>query len=286
MSQRNWLSTMMLAVLLLALVGCTPPPAAPAPAPTSAPASNAEPAAGSPPGQGLPGSEWQLDAMFGGPAAVPVVPGSVPTLAFAENRYLGFGGCNWYQGLFVLRGTNGLQFNGPATTRFGCTANTPTSVQEATLIPMLTSIAKYDIKDGKLRMFMGDDTLLLTFTQLQPVPLEGTPWLLNFYFSQPTAMWTPPLVGTMPTLRFEGGQVSGNTGCNDFTGKYDLQGDQLKISNLATTKKTCDQPNGIMTQEQAYLSTLQSATTLQKFPRTVQLLGSDGQPLLIYNTGK
>ncbi len=283
MSHRYRLLAFLLAGTIVLLAGCAAPAA---PAPTPAPPADGQPAESSQPGQGVAGTEWQLDSLFGGDSATPTAPGSQPTLAFASNRYLGFGGCNWYQGMFVLQGANGLQFNAPATTTPRLAINSPVSVQEATLIPMLTNIAKYEIKDGKLRLLMGDGTLLLTFTQLQPLPLEATPWMLNFYFSPSTAIWTPPLVGTAPTLRFEGGQVSGNTGCNDFTGKYDLQGDQLKISNLAATKKTCDQPNGIMTQEQTYLSTLESATTLQKFPRTVQLLGSDGQPLLIYNAGK
>jgi len=46
-----------------------------------------------------------------------------------------------------------------------------------------------------------------------------------------------PLAGTTITLMFvEGGNVTGNTGCNNFTGGYTLDGNQLAIGELATTR--------------------------------------------------
>lgn len=62
------------------------------------------------------------------------------------------------------------------------------------------------------------------------------------------------------TLRVNGDQVSGNAGCNEFTGSIESQGDTLHISQLAVTRKLC--PESLMHQEQQYISSLETVNTL------------------------
>ena len=62
------------------------------------------------------------------------------------------------------------------------------------------------------------------------------------------------------TLRVNGNQVSGSTGCNHFTGSIESQGDALHISQLAVTRKLC--PEALMHQEQQYISSLETVNTL------------------------
>ena len=57
-----------------------------------------------------------------------------------------------------------------------------------------------------------------------------------------------------PVLRFEAGRVGGSGGCNRFGGRYELTGDKLTLSPLATTRMAC--PPEIMTREQAFLALL------------------------------
>jgi heat shock protein HslJ len=57
--------------------------------------------------------------------------------------------------------------------------------------------------------------------------------------------------------------VSGNSGCNNYSGGYKTTGDQLKVGPLAGTQMFCDQPAGVMDQEQQYLAALQNAATFQ-----------------------
>lgn len=68
-----------------------------------------------------------------------------------------------------------------------------------------------------------------------------------------------PLSGTVLTARFEGGAVSGDAGCNVFSGGYATDGDALSIGPLATTLAACAAPEGVMEQEGAYLAALESA---------------------------
>ena len=65
------------------------------------------------------------------------------------------------------------------------------------------------------------------------------------------------------------GTLSGNAGCNDYTGRYEVSGpyetetgfdnvlgQAMEISDLSWTEKACDSDN-VMTQEQEYLQALQ-----------------------------
>ena len=68
--------------------------------------------------------------------------------------------------------------------------------------------------------------------------LEGTLWRLTEYLGPAgTAVSVPQAVSASAT--FSGGMVSGNAGCNDYTGSYTIDGDKLTIGPLAVTKKAC-----------------------------------------------
>ncbi|WAL62021.1 META domain-containing protein [Thermocoleostomius sinensis] len=66
-----------------------------------------------------------------------------------------------------------------------------------------------------------------------------------------------PSQGIELTADFADGRVTGSGGCNRFMGGYELDGDRLTISPLASTFKACEEP--IMSQEIRYLNALQGA---------------------------
>ena len=57
----------------------------------------------------------------------------------------------------------------------------------------------------------------------------------------------------------------------------------MKIGPVTTTKKACAEPQGVMEQETAYLSKLQSSGLVEQLPRTLLLSSSDGVPQLLYH---
>ena len=68
--------------------------------------------------------------------------------------------------------------------------------------------------------------------------LEGTLWRLTQYLGPDgTAVSVPQAVSASTT--FADGVVSGNAGCNDYTGSYTVDGDKLTIGPLAVTRKAC-----------------------------------------------
>jgi heat shock protein HslJ len=49
----------------------------------------------------------------------------------------------------------------------------------------------------------------------------------------------PVVQGTTVTIRFENGRVSGNTGCNSFSGRASLDRGRLTTGPLVTTRRAC-----------------------------------------------
>ena len=79
--------------------------------------------------------------------------------------------------------------------------------------------------------------------------LEGADWRLLALPGQ-----TVPSGNGAPTARFEGGRVSGFSGCNRFMGGYTVDGDKLTIGTLAGSVMACPAP--AMAVEKAFLAAL------------------------------
>jgi heat shock protein HslJ len=86
-------------------------------------------------------------------------------------------------------------------------------------------------------------------------PLDGTVWRLE----ELPGVTAAELAGvTRPvTLRFESGQMSGFSGCNRFSGGYELKADQLVVGPLATTQMACPGPGSSV--ERAFHAALQGS---------------------------
>ncbi|MEM8858248.1 MAG: META domain-containing protein [Chloroflexota bacterium] len=87
------------------------------------------------------------------------------------------------------------------------------------------------------------------------IELNGTNWKLVSY-DQGGAQ-ASVMDGTEITLSFVDGQVTGNSGCNNFFGSYTQEGETVKFENLGTTRKACEAD--IMDQENAFIEVLSAA---------------------------
>jgi len=85
--------------------------------------------------------------------------------------------------------------------------------------------------------------------------LDGTSWLLTDYVSPDGAVFTVPAAVT-PLLAFEGGNLTGNAGCNTFSSTYTVTGDAIELGPIMSTKMACEEPMASV--EAAYLAALES----------------------------
>jgi heat shock protein HslJ len=118
-----------------------------------------------------------------------------------------------------------------------------------------------------------------------PVALEGTPWRLLSYIDG-KGNQVDVLPGSQITALFEGGNLSGNAGCNEYNASYQLQEDKLTLGNAASTMKYCGTPEGVMEQEGAYLTALAQTATYKIVENRLQLLNADGKTILTYGIVK
>jgi heat shock protein HslJ len=70
----------------------------------------------------------------------------------------------------------------------------------------------------------------------------------------------PALSDVKVTALFADDRVSGSAGCNRYTGGASINGNQLSISPLASTRMFCNAP-GVMAQEDRYLQVLGAAAS-------------------------
>jgi len=98
----------------------------------------------------------------------------------------------------------------------------------------------------------------------QEVTLEDAKWVLQSYgeAGNPKDI----LADTEITAEFisSEGTVKGSAGCNSYFGSYELKGSQLSIPGpVGVTEMYCMEPEGVMDQEQEYLTALQLAESFE-----------------------
>lgn len=112
--------------------------------------------------------------------------------------------------------------------------------------------------------------------------LQGVEWQMQSY-RDAQGEEKQLLSGSQVTARFmEDGRLGGSAGCNRYNTTYQVNGDALQITPIASTLMACPEPAGVMVQETAYLAALQSAVAYRTAESTLELLDADGQVVVTY----
>lgn len=218
----------------------------------------------------LDGTGWALKTYDVSGTATDVPAGTVVDAKFAEGKVSGFAGCNTYNGPATIDGAK-LTVGALATTMRACDAEV-TAVETAYLANLGKSATFTATADG-LTIFDADGKQLLTYAPAAANPLLGE-WNVTGYNNGKEAT-VGPIDGTELTATFTpDGKVSGSSGCNTFTGAYELEGDALTVGPLASTMMACEQP--AMDQEAQFLAALQTPTTVETSGATVTLRDANG----------
>ena len=106
--------------------------------------------------------------------------------------------------------------------------------------------------------------------------LPGTEWALTSLAGE------TPMSGTQITLGFGDGSLDGSGGSNTYGGSYTATGDSLRLSDLYWTEMACMEPEGVMEQELAYLTTLNTVASYQVDAGRLELYDEAGTQLLVF----
>jgi heat shock protein HslJ len=104
--------------------------------------------------------------------------------------------------------------------------------------------------------------------------LEGVPWVLS------SGVDVDGWEETGPSAAFENGNVSGSSGCNQFSAEYTLDGDSLELGAIASTLMACPPPADQV--ESAYLALLEQVRGWRLDDDALVLFDDEGVELLRY----
>jgi heat shock protein HslJ len=207
----------------------------------------------------LEGVSWSLDSYLNPEGKTEnVLNYTQITALFEKGRVTGNGGCNNYAGSYVTEGNN-INISQLLSTMMFCEDNI--SSQESVYLINLQKAAMYNISDNLLKMMDANGTIILTYSEVQPLPLVGTNWsMLNYNNGRQAVVGA--LAGTEVTAIFGAdGNLTGTAGCNQYRTGFTVNGNNITIKPAATTRMLCTEPEGIMDQEAEFLRALESAAT-------------------------
>lgn len=208
-------------------------------------------------GGDVTGKVWALTALNG----QPIVTGTGISAQFTANgKVSGSAGCNQYTGMYTVSGSNITFDPSIAITMMACPQ--PIMDQESAYLKMLGEAKTYSVKGDELTLTGADNTTLATY-KAETQDLAGTNWEAIGYNNGKQAVVSVMLETTITASFGTDGNLTGNAGCNNYSGTYTVNGNQITIGPLASTRKMCSDPAGIMEQEAQYLAALGTAATYQ-----------------------
>jgi len=123
--------------------------------------------------------------------------------------------------------------------------------------------------------------LLLSACSETGLTLDGSSWALRSY-QDSTGETVNVLPRSTTTALFQVNQVTGIAGCNNYSASYQATRNKLSFGPAATTRKVCSTPLGIMRQENAFLTALDSTVSYNLRLNSLEMLDSRGNTLLTF----
>ena len=221
-------------------------------------------------GGDLTGKVWALSELNG----APLVAGTGISAEFtSDGKVSGSAGCNQYSGTYTTSG-NSITFSASmATTLMACEQNIMD--QEKAYLEALGNAKTYSVKGDQLTLSDADNTTIAAY-KAQSQDLAGTKWDVVGYNNGKQAV-VSVLAGSSITAEFgRDGTLSGYGGCNNYSGPYKVNGNQITIGPLSSTLMACGNPEGVNEQEAQYLAALETAATYQIDGNVLELRTADG----------
>ena len=222
----------------------------------------------------IDGTNWILKTYDVSGTATPVPSGVKVDAHFAKGQIAGFSGCNVYGGPAVVTGSS-IKIGPTSGTLMACDG--PGGTVEQAYLANLGKVTTFTATADTLTLYDSAAKAILVYSAGSANPLEGS-WNVTGYNNGKQAV-VSPAAGTTLTAVFGVDTVSGSAGCNDYNGSYTLTGTSLVVGPLATTRKACDQ--AVMDQETAFLTALQTPTTVEASGPTVTLRAAGGETQVI-----
>lgn len=205
-----------------------------------------------------------------------LVGGSEIRMTFKDGQLSGSAGCNAMGGEYRTDGAK-LTVGTVWMTEMAC--DEPLMAQEAWFSTFLSGGVTYALDGNTLTLAGGGVVLTAVDREVaQPdQPLEGPIWMVTGLVNGGAVSSIPN--GVVASLRFEGGEVAVETGCNKGSGPYAVDGDIITFGGIALTKMGCDADRASV--EAAVTAVLRGRVGFVIDAGTLRLGGGTGPGLIL-----
>lgn len=217
---------------------------------------------------GLAGTRWALGSLDG----TPVIAGSNAALTFGtSDAFQGTTGCNGFSGGYTTDGSSISLEVGPMT-RALCD-NDELQAQEGAFLAALDAATAYTATDDTLTLSDASGEVA-TFSVLED-SIAGSAWSVVAINNG-----NQGVVGLVPGSEITAifgteGDVTGSSGCNDYTGVYTTEASGITLAPTGTTQKACAPE--VDNQESQFLEAmLNTATFTLAGPDRLEFRSADG----------
>ncbi len=219
---------------------------------TAVPSGEAPPTADA--GGKLAGTAWVLDSIGGEP---PLADTTITLRFEPDGSVMGSSGCNHYSAEFT-EGSGTLVVDNMSSTLMLCAGELGT--QENQFLVMLGGVKRYSLEEEHVTLSDDAGAPMAVFS-IQSQELAGSTWAIESYNDGAGAVMGM-VEGSSAEITFgDDGTVSGSGGCNNLVGKFTEKAGGLQLGPLAMTRMACQQTAGVMEQETAVVTALESATS-------------------------
>ena len=202
--------------------------------------------------------QWQQTLMGNDDRFGPTDPGSY-TLEFESGGTVAIhADCNRVAGRYAAEGAVLTIELGPSTM-----AACPDGSLGDRFVANLGAVSSFVFDGDDLVIALRYDSGTMRFAAASD-SLPGSSWTVIGYNNGRGGV-VSVLTGTEASVAFgPEGTLTGSTGCNGFSASYRTEGDgSITIGPAMATRMACDQPGGIMDQEQEFLAALGTAATFR-----------------------
>jgi len=232
----------------------------------------------------LAGTSWQL-VRFQSSDDMTLTPEAKDgyTLEFADGGHLTAQvDCNRGMGTWTSSRTGQLRLGPLALTRAMC----PPTALNKRLPKDYDYVRSYVLKNGHLFLSLQADGGIYEFEPMNATssvtpqtgtPLENTNWKLTQLGT--TSVTADPHRGPNLTLNSEQHRVSGSGGCNRIMGGYTLEGEKLKLTQMASSMMACA---SAMDTERAFLDALGEVDSWKITGDKLELLDAGGNAVATF----
>jgi heat shock protein HslJ len=197
-----------------------------------------------------------------------------PSVTFADGTVSGSSGCNRFTGSYSVDGDT-LELGEIATTEMACPP--PVMAVEREFVDAFGQVTAWRSDGDELVLSDGEGRERLRLG----LPSPAGRWEATMVRQRDAVASLLP--GTEITAEFaDDGTLSGSAGCNTYTATYTSDRGAMTISEPASTRKACLEPEGVAEQEQAYLAVLPLAVAYRVEGSTLSLLKADGTFVATY----